>query len=189
MNTDRDLWYHEGEQRSSSAFYRVQRLKLAPFKQHEKAWPKAKVKSNPFGYGRMGDYELDYMGSAEFEFGSCALANNRLAAAKKGLIIAEWSYEGHNFDFLWIEKEGEPFEAWTQWAKGNDRQPPFDGKEPPYELRKRLDGDDPPEYNDGEWQTAIWWALNANVLWAFTEDGHLHRWIESMGTAPTEFLR
>jgi hypothetical protein len=183
--------------REGRPFYLVQRLRLSPFKRHEEAFPQAKVKSNPFGYGRMGDYELDYMGSAEFEWGAIPEANNRLAKAGKDLALEEFEYQGHTFDFLWIGKEGEPFAEWVDWVEGraHDRYTdrtyeaaPCEGKERPYELLERLGGATKPRYGD-DWCTAIWWALTGNVLWAFKEDGHLTRWIESMGTAPTEFLR
>lgn len=166
--------------RGSRPFYLVQRLSLAPYKQHETAFPGAKVNSNPFGYGRMGDYELDYMGAAEFEFGEIPKANNRLASAGKDLVLAEFEYRGHAFDFLYIGKEGEPFEEWVGWAGGPRTR---------CVQRQRLNGEKPPAWDNGQWHTAIWWALGGNVLWAFKNDGHMHRWIESMGSAPTEFLR
>lgn len=172
-------------ERTTRDFWLVQRLSLSPYKRHAEAFPKAKVKSNPFGYGRMGDYELDYMGAAEFEFGEIPKANNRLAEAGKDLVLTEFEHKGHTFDLLYIGAEGDPVPTWKEWAKG---KPPFDGKERPYELEQRLNGKEPWSKERG-WQTAIWWALGANVLWAFKEDGHLHRWIESMGSAPTEFLR
>jgi hypothetical protein len=183
------------EPRYSADFYLVQRLREAPYKRHQEVFPGAKVKSNPFGYGRMGDYELDYMGAAEFEFGAIPEANNRLAKAGKGLTLGEYTYGGHTLDFLWIKTEGEPFEAFADWAEGKrtseygtheDR--PFFGKEMPYELRERLDGKQPFDKERG-WHAALWWALRANVIWAFQEDGPMGRWIESMGSAPTEFLR
>ncbi len=167
-------------------FYLVQRLYRSPYERHREVFPKVKVKSNPFGYGRMGDYELDYMGSAEFEFGTIPVANNRLAAAGKDLQLAEFEYQGHVLDFLWVGGEGEPFDDWVRWAKG---KPPFSGKEPPYELRQRLAGEEPWDKERG-WHTHVWWGLDDNVMWAFAdEDRHLHRMLESMGSAPTEFLR
>jgi hypothetical protein len=145
----------------------------------------------------MGDYELDYMGAAEFEFGAIPEANNRLAKAGKDLVVVEFEYKGDEFDFLYIGKEGDPSEEWIDWAEGRYTDSfngktyevtPFDGKEMPYELERRLKGEEPFDPERG-WSTAIWWALGANVLWAFKEDGHLLRWIKSMGSAPTEFLR
>lgn len=190
------------EPRPANPFYLCQRLRLAPYARHKAAYPKAEVKSNPFGYGRMGDYELDYMGSAEFEFGAIPEANNRLAAAGRGLTLGTYAYNGFDLDFLWIADQGEPFAAFVNWAFGrymkddgtivdNLKQGPFWGKEVPYELKERLDGKSAEEVNrhSGEWQTALWWGLDANVIFGFKEDGHMEKWIESMGSAPTEFLR
>jgi hypothetical protein len=183
--------------REGRPFYLVQRLLLSPYVDHQRAYPRATVKSNPFGYGRMGDYELDYMGAAEFEFGEIPKAHSRLVAVGKDLVLAEFEYRGHALDFLYIGKEGEPFDEWLEWAEGRERGYDgkvhqgrgFEGKKRPHELEQRLNGEDPPKYNDDQWRTAIWWALRGNVLWAFKEDGHLHRWIDSMGSSPTEFLR
>jgi hypothetical protein len=137
------------------------------------------------------------MGAAEFEWGAIPDANNRLAAAKEDLVLDEFEYGGHTFDRIYIGKEGDPTEEWIDWAEGRFTDPyngetyevpPFDGKERPYELERRLNGEKPFDKEDG-WRTAIWWALTGNVLWAFKEDGHLPRWIESLSTAPTELLR
>lgn len=183
--------------RARRPFYLVQRMSLSPYKK-DQGFLGGQVVSNPFGYGRMGDYELDYMGAAEFEFGEIPKANNRLAEAGKDLVIGEFAYKGHVLDFLWVGKEGEPFEEWVDWAEGRGTDDytgrvyevaPFDGKEPPHELRQRLKGEDPPKWSDGQWQVALYWALNGNVIWGFQADGHLHKWIESMGSSPTEFLR
>lgn len=187
-------------QRDAFDYYLVQRLRHSPYEQAAgRTLSTPKGRANPFGGGRMGDYELEYMGAAEFELGAVGKANNRLAAAGKDLRLAEFSYRGHDLDFLWIGSEGEPFDTWTNWADGRNVDPrtgtvreidPFFGKEPPYELQKRLRGDDPPQHAAGQWQTAVWWALDGNVMWAFNDEHrHLHQLLESMGTAPTELLR
>jgi hypothetical protein len=144
----------------------------------------------------MGDYELDYMGSAEFEFGAIPEANNRLAKAGKGLrlSVGENRYMDRPLDFLWINDEGDPFDVWCLWASGSERRPewwagykprPFEGKERPYDFEKKLRGEDYKYGGD------VWWALGANVMWAFNDgdDGHLLKMLSSMGSAPTEFLR
>lgn len=163
--------------RTSGGFYLVQRLKRSP-------WA---VKSNPFGYGRMGDYELEYMGAAEFEFGAIPEANNRLANAGKDLklSVGDHNYGGRLLDFLFIGKEGDPFEAFCEWAEGGGDLRAFYGKERPYDFEKKLTE---PGYKYGG---DAWWALAANVQWAFHdgENGHLLRMLTSMGSAPTEFLR
>jgi hypothetical protein len=175
----------------SRDFYLVQRIKRSWRADHpagENVSPLAKLR-NPFGYGTLGDYDLEYMGSAEFEWGAIPEALKRFQdAGKKGLVVCEWSYGGHAFDFLYREKDGEPFEAWTDWAEGRRRdeytgkvyeERPFYGKEPPYELQERIDGATKPRFGD-EWRTDVWWGLGENVMWAFRDDGHLPRMLESM---------
>lgn len=185
--------------RGSRPFYLVQRLYESPYRRDKPGSALSTKKgSNPFGGGRMGDYQLDYMGSAEFEFGAVPEAGQRLAKAGKGLVLAEHNYGGHLLDFLYIAKEGEPFDAFADWAEGREYDEhtkkwydvrPFDGKEPPYELRQRLNGEDPPKYRDGKWHDALWWALRGNVVFGFHEDGHMEKWLASMLVAPTEFIR
>lgn len=179
--------------RERNPFWLVQRLNRDPLAEwQDRTGAFAGVKSNPFGYGRMGDYSLDYMGAAEFEFGEIPKANNRLAEARNDLVLDEFSFKGHTFDRLYIGKEGDPTDEWIEWAEGSEldsgyKIPPFDGKERPYELQRRLDGEEP--FSDEGWRTAIWWALRGNVLWAFKEDGHLLSWLESINAESVEFLR
>lgn len=173
-------------------FYLVQRLKRSRLADipTEKRTGLQKLGSNPFGYGNLGDYDLDYMGSAEFEWGAIPEAFDRLAKAGKGIALGQFEHNGHALDFLWIESEGEPFEDWAAWVDGRpwvdrygfscDRRP-CEGKETPYELRDRLDGKDAhPEFG---WRSDVWWALSENVMWAFSEDGHLQRMVDSMAGA------
>lgn len=176
--------------REVGGFWLVQRIERCPYAQHKKAFPTAKVKSNPFGYGRMGDYELDYMGAAEFEFGTIPAANNRLAEAGDK-VVAEINYtfpkkygdlSKRPLDILYIETEGEPFDVMGEWFLGGMR-----GKERPHDFKKKLTE---PDY---EYGGDVWWALGANVMWAFsgTEDepGHLVQMLASMKEEPVEFLR
>lgn len=166
------------------SFYLVQRIQRSWHADNpvtENASPLARVR-NLFGNGTLGDYDLEYMGSSEFEWGAIPEALGRLKdAGKNGLVLAEWNYGGHDLDFLYREKDGEPFQAWSDWAEGGKHDPPFYGKETPFELRDRLDGKEPPSWSDGQWRTHVYWGLNENVMWAFKEDGHLHRMLESMG--------
>jgi hypothetical protein len=179
-----------------SRFWLVQRIKRSPYQRHVEAFPNAKVKSNPFGYGRLGDYELDYMGAAEFEFDAIPEANNRLAKAGKDLALSlgEREYQGRALDFLWIGKEGDPWERWVAWANGDpytsefgicERSRGFEGKERPFDFERKLSE---PDY---EYGGDVWWALNENVQWAFHdgEDGHLLQMLRSMQSEPVEFLR
>ncbi len=174
-------------------FYLVQRIKRSRLADEPLPAGNALARMrNPFGYGQLGDYDLDYMGAAEFEWGAIPEAFDRLAKAGKGLALGTFEYDGHELDFLWIKKEGEPFEDWVAWAEGKPfvdeygyecTRRPFSGKEPPHELRDRLDGRPEPDWG---WRTDVWWALGENVLWAFHEDGHLQRMVESMHAAPVK---
>lgn len=172
-------------------FWLVQRIKASPWDDKAKAFygrEGVRVKSNPFGYGRLGGYELDYMGAAEFEFGAIPEANNRLAKAGKDLRVSvgEHNYGGRLLDFLYIGKEGDPFPTFCDWAEGGDRRRAFDGQERPWDFEKKLTE---PDYQYGG---DVWWALLANVQWAFHdgEDGHLLRMLASMSAGdPVEFLR
>lgn len=181
------------------SFYLVQRIKRSwradnPARDGES--PLAKIR-NPFGNGTLGDYDLDYMGAAEFEFGAIPEAFKRLQDAGKKISLVEWEYGGHILDVLYRDKDGEPFEDWTRWAEGRPLHPyngrelserPFYGKERPYELETRLNGEKPPRHS-GEWGTHIWWALGENVMWAFHEDGHLPKMLESLGATKAVTLR
>lgn len=152
--------------------------------------------NNPFGYGNLGDYDLDYMGSAEFEWSAIPDALKRLADAGKGITLEQREYKGCALDFLWIKKEGDPFEDWVAWAEGEPRtdrygyecnRTPFEGKESPrYDMAKRLAGEDPPEWG---WRADIWWALDENVMWAFSGDDHIARMIASTTTGPKSRVR
>lgn len=141
--------------------------------------------------GHLGDYDLDYMGAAEFEWGAIPEAFKRFQDAGKKLELVEFEYGGHTFDFLYRKKDGEPFEAWTRWAEGTEwavhygSPRPFYGCETPYELQQRLNGEKP---WGGEWRTHVWWALNENVMWAFRDDGHLLRMLESLGATKDDVV-
>lgn len=176
-------------------FYLVQRLYPSPWAK-EKDWyerPGVKVKSNPFGYGRMGDYELDYMGSAEFEWGAIPKANNRLAEAGDDLVLERHEFNGQNLIFLYIGKEGDPTTEFDKWVNEG-----CDGKEPAYDLRLRLT--DPHKWMEDQARiepqyrrtTEVWWSLLDNIIWSFVEEdgtSHLEKMLASMGEAPVEFLR
>lgn len=167
-------------------FYLVQRIKRSGVADIPEAKRTGLQKiDNPFGYGKLGDYNLDYMGSAEFEWGALPEAFDRLAKAGKGIATDTFEHNGHKLDFLWIKKEGDPFGDWVAWVEGQPRtnrygtvsRSPCEGKEFPYELLDRLAGKEPSEWG---WRSDVWWALSENVMWAFHEDGHLFRMVESM---------
>lgn len=174
------------------SFYLVQRVSHRPGRPARGIFA-----SNPFGYGDIGDYELDYMGSAEFEWGAIPESWDRFAkAGGKGLDVAEHTYNGHVLDFLWIKKNGEPFDDFERWAEGRPKdsyggeyqERPFYGKERPFELEARLNGEAPPAHS-GEWRTALYWALDDNVMWGFKEDGHMERFLQGLMDKPVVRLR
>lgn len=194
--------------RENRPFYLVQRLQHRPYKKPDPEAKGLKAKlgnTNPFGYGRMGDYELDYMGSAEFEFGTIPKANNRLAEAKKGLVLLENEairFNDHDveMDFLYIKKDGNPIPAFDDWIHGRGvdnyydppryfQEQPFYGKETAYELERQMKGETEPEWG---WRAHVWWALTGDVIFALSDlngTRHLHQMLESMGTAPVAFTR
>lgn len=174
----------QDEPRQFNLVQRIKRSRVADIPR-EKRTVRQQM-DNPFGYGNLGDYNLDYMGSAEFEWGAIPEAFDRLKNAGRGIASAERTYKGYALDFLWIEEEGDPFADWVVWVEGGAvtdqygytyTRRPCEGKETPYELLDRLGGKEPSEYG---WRTDVWWALDENVMWAFGEDGHLERMVESM---------
>lgn len=180
----------------SRQFYLVQRITRSrrPASEAADATDSLLV-TDVFGYGHLGNYDLDYMGAAEFEWGAIPEAFDRFKEAGDKLTVCEWNYGSHTFDFLYRTQDGEPFEDWTRWAEGRPideysgkeyKEPPFYGKEKPYELERRLKGEAP--FGD-EWRTHVWWALGANVMWAFKEDGHLPAMLASMVETKSVRLR
>lgn len=173
-------------------FYLVQRLYESPASRYKETFPNSKIASNPFGYGRLGDYELDYMGAAEFEWGAIPKAANRMYEAGDGLVFQTHTLLGNNLIFLYIEEEGDPTEEFDRWVI----ETRCDGQEPAYTLHDRITN---PEgfakkmaalkYHR---ETTVWWALNENVLWSFVEEdgsSHLEKMMASMQEVDSEFLR
>lgn len=163
-------------------FWLVQRLSYSPQKPPEKVTILDKL-GEALGGGRFSDdFTMDYMGSAEFEFGTIP------EAAKKMLERGPWETaifeyvhpeSGHisKLDFLWCQRDGDPTVAWKAWVEGG-----MDTKERPYELPYRLKGEVPKwiriEPGEGwQWETALYWALNECVVWGFNEDGYIEKLI------------
>lgn len=166
-------------------FYLVQRIHRKPWVEVKTFYGRLgpKVKSNPFGAGgRLGDYELEYMGASEFEWGAVGRAKERLAEAGKALYTGQHEYKGFLFDFLWIGAEGEPFDDFDRW--GGHSRGPFWSMETPYRLFEVVEEGKPVE----DCKTSVWWSLEDNVMFAFSgsdeEPGHLYRMIDSMREAP-----
>lgn len=180
------------------SFWLVQRLTHSPADRWKETFPDAKVRSNPFGYGRLGDYELDYMGAAEFEWGAIPKANNRLAEGTPTISVMEgFTYpkggpSGRKkiklpaLDMLWLEEDGDPSESFQKWLDEGART-----KESMGLFEYVLRGEEIPDYWQDTNPTAVWWAINANVQWAIREDddSHLRKMLKSMEHVPAEFLR
>jgi hypothetical protein len=154
------------EARGPSAFYLTQKLSDRPGR------PAAKL----------GDFHLDYMGAAEFEFDTVPDAAQRLFDHRRDLVIGHRSYQGQRLDFLWIGHQGEPFSHWVDWAQGRRRSDygsltepthPFYGKQTCRELIDQLNGR--PADPQSEWPVVLWWALPGNVVWGFSGGGHVAR--------------
>lgn len=158
-------------------FYLVQRIKFSPLRKPEPGKELTPLQiianSGGFGGGRLNDdFVLDYMGSSEFEWGAVPRAAKLFKEGGK-LVRGEFEYGGHTLDFIWRDKDGEPFEDWVAWVEGGLR-----GKESSAELEYRLKGERPPWWRDESerpWETAMWWSLEDAVMWGFKEDGHVER--------------
>lgn len=131
---------------------------------------------NPFGYGGMGAFELDYMGSAEFEFGAIPESYNRLykAGDAGNLGHGEVEINGKVIEFVNIHSDGDPSAALTNWVTKQK----CDGKEPAGDFYQRI-FDQENDYRKAH-RTAIWWSLNDDVMFAFKEDGMLEELFKSL---------
>jgi hypothetical protein len=135
---------------------------------------------NAFGGGRLNDdYVLEYMGSAEFEFGAVPEAAKTIQGAKRPMMgTHDFVHENgtrSTLDFLWRGEDGDPFEAWDAWVRSG-----MFTKEHPHELRYRLAGETPTWWRDDDdpprtWETAIYWSLDDAVMWSFAGEGHIAR--------------
>lgn len=164
-------YFREDQVRSANGFYLVQRLKYQPWDDKTKAFynrPGVKINSNPFGYGRLGHFELDYMGSAEFEFGAIPAAYKRFEGQELEL-ASEIEIPGifKPLDFLYMKRDGEPYTAFEDWCKGSEHRDSLRGKERPYDFEKKAGVNQFAE--DYEFGGDLWWALGANVIWGITE--------------------
>ena len=182
------------------SFWLVQRISYSPLADFKAKYPNAKVIANPFGYGRLGDYEFDYMGSAEYEGGAIPLANNRFAEAGSDLCLetVEIQIGKRNIPpmrMLWIGKEGHPAAEFREWIKEGTRT-----KESMHAFDYIARGEPVPKtFTERDMHNAVvWWALEANVQWAVAEDdsenegavtSHLDRMLASVTEETTQFLR
>ncbi len=95
---------------------------------------------NPFGYGVLGDYALDYMGSAEFEWGALPDSYNRFDGAAS--VETGWmemgaislpggkksTNDGVKVEAIWITADGEPWDRMIEWIGEGcyGKEPSFD---------------------------------------------------------------
>lgn len=152
------------------SFWLVQRMVYSPLADFKAKWPTAEVISNPFGYGRLGEYEFSYMGAAEYEFGAITKANNRLSGAVGDLCLETVEIKVGKrvlppLRMLWIGKEGHPAEEFQAWIAGGART-----KESMHAFDSIARGKEVPEHFLGDYQAVVWWALDANVQWALAEE-------------------
>lgn len=163
-------------------FHLVQRLEHRPEVEIENPTPLQRLfQAGGFG-GRLNDlFVLDYMGSAEFEFGEVPRASKRLSDGKVALLY-NFEYEGPagivKLDFLWRAKDDPPMLDWERWVKDG-----MDTKESPHELPHRLNGTKPGWWRDDDdpprtWETALYWSLGDDVMWGFSEDGYMRLLVE-----------
>jgi hypothetical protein len=134
---------------------------------------------NPFGYGRLGNYELDYMGAAEFEWGAIPDSAKRLAEADS-IMIGGYEVNGHGLIFLWITEDGEPFQDFEDWYTGSRHS-----CEKPYGFIEKLENR---ERKFGKDDTVIWWSLDDDVMWCFApekegEKSHIEILLDTMPEA------
>lgn len=190
---ERSVLYH--------GYWLVQRLQLSPAARYAhlpKDSPMAKATGthyNPFGYGRMGDYEADYMGSAEFEFGALGQAYKRFSDApdvERVVLPVTFKKQTHDIEFVYPQStehteqdqrfDEKEFQAWVK-----DNCPNKDD----WSFRRRLEGED----DEYIMRTGIWWALQPDVMWAFADDrtpegeAHFDRLFGSMAAGEKIVLR
>lgn len=185
-------------------FYLVQRIEHRPYAppKTEKASVLQSLSFNPFGYGRLGDYELDYMGAAEFEWGAIPEAGARLNESEIVIDRFDFRYpfkgsesHMHVIDLLYLEEDGDPIRDWEAWIKDGCY-----GKESAYDFITQLEnGTGRPKIlsthkrKDGStWDSTyganVWWALDDDVMWSFvheedegiTDGSHLRHLLKTM---------
>jgi hypothetical protein len=168
-------------------FHLVARLYESPRAADEKSLLKNfEGKVNPFGGGRMGDYQIDYMGAAEYEFGAIGRAMTRMSEAEELVRTTVTGIDGKAItapiDFLYRSQDGPPIDDWIEWL-GRKRGPyELKAKADNGEFLSRLAGREFPSINP----TVIWWAIEANVFWSFAPDRHIDRMLKSMSDAGPE---
>lgn len=158
-------------------FYLIQRMYESEPGKYDKM-SGGRVDHNPFGYGRLGAYELDYMGSAEFEWGAIPDSTKRFGEAGNSLMMAEHMLSGHSILFMYIEADGDPWEDFLKWFNGDRRT-----KEEPYGFIRKVENKEE-RFED---KTTIWWSLDDDVMWCFApkegEKSHIQKLLDTMPTA------
>jgi hypothetical protein len=138
-------------------FWLVQRLEETPQRRYD----------NPFG----GDtnvaktldaqFRLDYMGSAEFEFGAVPQSANRIHQVANRLKVVTQNVVTPVFEepvhfICTSEQEEETLPAWQEWVKAPH------SLEDTYYFRSR----DKWPYTDQDKLNYVgWWALEEDIIW------------------------
>lgn len=167
----------------SRDFWLVQRLNYSPPDKYDHLASDAPMRRetgtvfNPFGYGRIGDYEADYMGSAEFEFGALNDANNRFAASQQ-IVQEQHKLQGVLLDFVSTIEKPFDLDAWTKWVQSG-----ADAKDS-HRFVAHLNGTVPEVL-----KVDIWWAIAEDVMWAVASEGHIAKLFESLRRGVPTALR
>lgn len=112
-----------------------------------------------------GYFELDYMGSSEFEWGAIpkALKSMRRVNSRvepQDVIISGRVYRIYFVGAPGVSNNARDFEL---WASGDERKPAFFGKEWTH-LPEILSG------SKASWiDTDAWWSIEDDVAWALDE--------------------
>ena len=112
-----------------------------------------------------GYFELDYMGSSEFEWGAIPKALKSMRRVDSVVESQDVIISGrvHRVYFVGAPGVSNNAKDFEQWASGDDRKPAFFGKEWTH-LPEILSG------AKASWiDTDAWWAIEDDVAWTLDE--------------------
>lgn len=135
-------------------FWLVQRMTYRPIKPADDS-RLARVE-NVFGYGRAGDYALDYMGSAEFEWGGLGESWERFRAGGSPT-LGTVRYKDVDIELMWIGSDPDARGDFLQWAARE-----FETKDGRYEIKALFD----PEAKYPPDPDTVWWDITGDVMFA-----------------------
>lgn len=159
------------------SFYLIQRV------------PSKSYSAQRFWSDRESTFHLDYMGSAEFEFGTVPASLKRLLELIKNdqIKLETIEVEGKQIDIAYPDTGDSPIDYFRDWvARGIDRK--ISTKEYPSYFFGYLTGQDPranpkrkKEASAYAWQmediNALFWSLEDDVLFGFTEGGNVPKFL------------